>query len=122
MKELDTFGKMIMEKLRDEAISFVEGLVRGHWKAPALKKLQRDIKKLDEQQVEVLRRTVRAATDAAVHSLLFALQEAGQDGTLEIRINGKNLAELTDGLQGELFTENGWQARFSDYGVAPGEA
>lgn len=122
MKELDTFGMLIMKRLRDEALNFADGLLRGHWKAPGLLKLQRDLKGIDPKQVELMKRTVRAAVDAGVHSVLFALQEACDSGVLEIRVNGKNIAALTDGLQGELFSPRGWQARFSDYGVAPKDA
>jgi hypothetical protein len=122
MKELDIFGRLVMEKLRDEAFSFADGLMRQHWKAPRLKKLQRELKGLDKKQADLVTRTVRAAVDAGVHSLLFALQEASQAGTLEIRVEGKNIADLTDGLHGELFTAKGWHARFSQYGIAPDEA
>jgi hypothetical protein len=122
MKELDTFGTLIMKKLRDEALSFADGLMRQHWKAPGLLKLQRDLKGLDQKQADLLKRTTRASVDAGVHSLLFALQEASDSGVLEIRINGKNIATLSDGLHGELFSPQGWQARFSDYGPAPKDA
>ena len=122
MRETDTLGKLMMEKLRDEAISFAEGLLSQHWKAPSLKKLQRELKALDKHQRELVLRTVRASIDSGVHAFLFALQEAGEDGRIKIKVNGKDIADSTDGLHGELFTPEGWQARFSAYGEAPKEA
>jgi hypothetical protein len=122
LKERDAFGSLIMKKLRDEAISFADGLLRQHWKAPGLQKLQRNLKSLDPTQADLMKRTIRASVDAGVHSLLFALQEASDSGILEVRVNGKNIATLTDGLHGELFSPKGWQARFSDYGSAPKDA
>ena len=119
MKELDLLGKLVMTRLRDEAISFADGLLRHHWKAPALQKLQRDLKALTPAQSALVRRTVRASVDAGVHAFLFALQEAMDAGVVELRVKGKNVAQLTDGLHGELFTSKGWQARFSDFGESP---
>jgi len=119
MKDLDRFGTLVMEKLRDESISFVEGLLEQHWKAPKLKKLQRDVNKLEPKEREIVLRAARAAIDTGIHSFLFALQEAMENGQMAVLVNGKSIAEQTDGLHGELFTPTGWQARFSQYGEAP---
>jgi hypothetical protein len=122
MKDLDIWGKLVMERLRDEAISFGDGMQRGHWKAPGLKNLQKDLKKFGKAEAGIVRRAIRASIDSGIHAFLFALQEAGDQGKVEIRINGKSITELSDGLHGELFTPKGWQARFSEFGEAPEEA
>lgn len=63
------------------------------------------------------------ALDEAIHDFLFALQEeADSGGEVAIRVRGKNVATLSDGLHGELFGEEGWFARFSAHGVPPDEA
>ena len=47
---------------------------------------------------------------------LFGLQEqANSNGNIEIRVNGKNIAELSDGLQGEPYGSKGWQAKHSRF-------
>lgn len=120
-KPLDRLGKLVMQRLRDEPFEFFEQLTQGHWKAPSLQGLQRDVRSLSPEQLEIVRRCVRSTVDEGIHDFLFALQEACEKETLELRIQGKNVLDLTDGLHGELFTEDGWQARFSKFGETPRE-
>ena len=120
-KPLDRLGKLVIQSLRDESFEFFEQLTQGHWEAPSLQKLQRDVRSLSPEQLEIVRRCVRSAVDEGIHSFLFALQEACEKKKLELRIQGDDVLDLTDGLHGELFTEDGWQARFSKFGEAPRE-
>ena len=34
-------------------------------------------------------------------------------------VDGKSVADLTDGLHGELFTEEGWLSKYSAFGAPP---
>jgi len=120
-RRLDAFGKLVMVKMRDRALDDFEMMAVGHWKAPSRRKLQGALAKLDAKQKDVVRRTVRAAVDTAIHDFLFALQEAGDAKEIAVVIGGKDIASLSDGLQGEPFGEDGWQARFSAFGQAPEE-
>jgi hypothetical protein len=55
-----------------------------------------------------------------MHDLLFAFQEAHDRNTgIEIMVDGKPIAELSDGLHGEIFGETGWIVRYSEF---PSEA
>ena|SRR5688572_1879795 len=120
---LDTFGRFVMVHLRDRGIDHLEGLLSGHWKAPSLKKLQKALLRLPQGERALVRRAFVAALDSAVHDFLFALQEETDGGGAVVaRVRGKNVATLSDGLQGELFTEDGWYARFSAHGEPPEEA
>mgnify|MGYP001557793087 CR=1 FL=1 len=118
---LDRLGKLVMQRLRDEPFEFFEKLTQGHWKGPSLQRLHRDLRSLSPEQLQIVRRCVRFAVDEGIHSFLFGLQEACEKEKLELRIQGDNVLDLTDGLHGELFTEDGWQARFSKFGEAPRE-
>jgi len=109
-----------MENLRDPGIFHVDGLLASHWKAPSHKELQALLGTLSEAQRGLVRRAFIASLDYAIHDFLFALQEqSDNDGPVRIRVRGKNVAALSDGLQGELFTEDGWYARFSKHGEPP---
>lgn len=122
-KELDIFGQFIMKNLRDNAIDQFDGLARGHWKAPGLAKLQKDLTTFTPEQLAIIRRTVVESIDTGVHDFLFSLQEnLDFDNNIQIHVEGKNIAELSDGLHGELFTEDGWKAKYSVHGEAPEEA
>jgi hypothetical protein len=120
---LDTFGKLVMEKLRDRALERADQALAGKGKAPAVKQLQADLARLDDAGRAAARRLVRDSIDAAIHDFLFALVEANDfGGSVQVLADGENLAARSDGLQGEPAGERGWQARFSRFGRAPDQA
>ena len=114
---LDKFGKFIVENMRDKGIEFYENLAQGLWKAPSLKLLQEELKQFDEEQLSIIRQCIVSSIDNSVHDFLFALQESSDmNNDVQIVIDGHNIGELSDGLQGELYTEDGWYSKYSDFG------
>ncbi len=114
--DLDTFGKFLVHNLRDKGISHGEGLIAGRWKAPALQNIQSGLSSLTVDQKEAVRKAIISAMDSGVHDFLFALQEqADFDNTIQILVNGKNVVKLSDGIHGESFSDDGWNAKFSKY-------
>lgn len=106
-----------MTHLRDEALDAAETLLSGTSKAPAHAALQAGLAQLSAEARGLVQRVVLEAVDAGVHGLLFALQESSDDeGPVRLTVEGTDVATLSDGLHGELFTEDGWQAKFSRYG------
>ena len=117
---LSTFGALVAQKLRDPAIDRFENLNKGNRKAPGLKDLQAKLLALDPEAKDIVRRCVVSAIDAAVHDFLFCLQEGEFDGrSIEVLVDGENIAESSDGLHGEIFGESGWFSKFSAYGEPP---
>lgn len=115
--ELDILGQFLMKHLRDRGIGQVEGLLAGRWKAPSLEGLQRELRPLTPEQQDLVRRAVVSSLDTALHGFLFAIQEQTDlDGPIAITVRGENVAQMSDGLQGEPFGEDGWFARFSASG------
>ena len=120
---LSEFGRVLMVKLRDRGIDRLEKLLAGKMKAPSLKKLQSELGALDPQQHELLRRAFISSLDSGIHDFLFALQEQSDSGgRIAVLVDGSSIAENSDGLHGELFTEDGWFARFSAHGEPSDEA
>jgi hypothetical protein len=112
--------KFLMENMRDKAIDYYDGLARGHWKGPALGKLQADLQSLNEQQRAMIRRCVISVVNVAIHDFLFKLQlQADFEYKIQVLVNGANIESLSDGLQGEPYGPNGWMARFSRHGEPP---
>lgn len=113
---LDTFGKFLVNNLRDKGINHGELLLKNQWRAPSLQKLQNDLGQLSEEQKETVRKVVISSLDSAIHDFLFSLQEiADFDNSIQITVNGKNIVGLSDGIHGELFSNDGWFAKFSRY-------
>jgi hypothetical protein len=108
----DKFGEFIITKLRDEAIDFYDGLAKEHWKSPSTQKLQTELSKFTEKQ----RRCVFAAVDYGLHNFLFGLGEANDfDQGIAVVVDGKNVAEQSDGLEGEPCGKNGWIAKYGKH-------
>jgi hypothetical protein len=58
-----------------------------------------------------------SSVDKAIHDFLFKLQEVADfEDDIQVLVDGENGAGLSDGIHGELFGEDGWQARYSKFG------
>ena len=115
--ELDKFGQFLITNFRDNAIYKINSLFEGHSKAPAYQELQNSLKLINDDQKEIIKKAFIISLDSGLHDLLFSLQEAtdNEEG-IEVLVNGSNIASQSDGLQGELFTEDGWLYKYSIYG------
>ena len=113
---LDEFGKFLMANLRDPAIEYFDILAKGGWKAPGLAALQADLKSLSPEQLKIVRQCVLSCIDNGIHDFLFRLQEVGDlDGGIRVYVKGHDVSAISDGLHGELSTENGWIAKYSKF-------
>lgn len=113
---LDKFGEFIVENMRDKGINHYDDLVQDLLKADYLKLLQEGLKQFDENQLYIIRKCVVSSIDNAMHDFLFALQENSDlNNDIQILVNGENIIDLSDGLSGELYTEDGWYAKYSKY-------
>lgn len=114
---LDKFGEFIVKNLWDSALYKLDALLAGKIKAPALQELQESLASLNEEQKALLKRVCTNSFESGLHDFLFALQEETDNGgEIEVTVNGVNVAKLSDGLQGELFTEDGWFTKYSEQG------
>jgi hypothetical protein len=114
---LDKLGRFLMSNLRDSGIDFIDGLAEGRWKAPVLLPLQADVVALPEETRRLMRRAFVAGIDGAIHDFLFKLTETADfEQDIQLVVDGRDVVPLSDGLHGEPFGEDGWQARFSRYG------
>ena len=112
-----------MAHLRDRGINHIDALLSTSWKAPSLMRIQDELQLLTSQQQDLVRRAFVSSFDSAIHDFLFALQEqADCDGRIAVTVHGENVAKTSDGLHGELFSEDGWRARHSAHGEPPEEA
>jgi hypothetical protein len=117
---VDAFGRFLMANLRDEALEYYDLLTRGHWRAPELAPLQGDLGALTARQRAILRRCVVATVDHAIHHFLLSLLEQDDDGgAIRVLARGADVATLSEDLDGELYTADGWLARYSRFGEPP---
>lgn len=113
---LDRFGEFFVRNTRDKMLFDLEMLLRGAWKAPGLQDLQRKISRFSEDEKGIIREMVEHIATGGMHDLLFALQaQADADGVIRVFVDGAEPAKLSDGMHGEIFGEDGWISRFSEY-------
>ncbi len=113
---LDKFGEFIVVNLRDKAIETAEMLLENRSKSPQTKILQDELSTFNAAQKAIVANTVKASIDAAIHDFLFAIEEqADFENDIQIIVNEDNIVEMSDGLQGELFTQDGWLEKYSKF-------
>ena len=113
---VDKFGALLMCQLRDNSIIHFDRLASQQHKAPVLLDLQRRIAKLPEEVQAVVRDCVISSVDAGIHDFLFALVESHDaDRGIAVVVDGTNIADASDGLHGEQFTDDGWITRFGAF-------
>ncbi len=118
-ESLDKFGRFVMEQLRDKALGKLDLLITPH-RSPSYAALQRELAGLSERKRAMVQECVRICIDSAIHDFLFKIQErADFENDIQIFVDGRNVVKLSDGIHGEPFGEDGWQARFSHYGQKP---
>lgn len=113
-KALDNFGEILIREVRDKTIMNWKKMLDGRMKGNTA---QQVIEKLDcftDQQIKILEWMLCKFADNQLHNLLFMLEENSNiDLTIDESGKKQNIRELSDGLAGELYTEDGWIARFS---------
>jgi hypothetical protein len=112
-KFLDIFGEIIMKKVRDEAINQWEMTIQGKMKSEESQNIHNLIS--SSGQSELINDLVPKIVDTTIHHLLWALEQVE---AIDVSIYSGNILvsikEISDGLAGELYTEDGWINRFSN--------
>ncbi|SMP44537.1 hypothetical protein SAMN06265222_1011156 [Neorhodopirellula lusitana] len=121
---VDKFGALLIRQLRDNAIDHFDRLAAQQHKAPAFLDLQRRLSELPDDVQAVVRDCVLSSVDTGLHDFLFGLVESHDaDDGIAVIVDGTNIADASDGLHSEQFTDDGWVARFGAFdenGVARG--
>lgn len=113
---LDFFGKVLMEQVRDEAIEDWERILGGKMKDEESQQLFNEVQSLRSEQLQFILKLIPEVVDRTLHHFLWTLEQEEEVNiviTLEEE-NPINLRENSDGLAGELYTEDGWISRFSN--------
>lgn len=113
---LEEFGKGLMENVRDEVIAFLERLTSGRMADVTSKAFYLRFCTLDSQEAEIAKDLALQAADAAIAQFLYYLEAYDLDLLARDSSGEKHdIVATSDGLVGELYTEDGWVARFSQY-------
>lgn len=114
-KALDYFGQILMEKVRDQTITEWDRTFNGEMKGITAQKVRKALSGLNAEQIEVIRWLIPKIVDLSLHNLLWTLE---QDESINVTVKTdsekvSSIRDVSDGLAGELYTEEGWIMRFS---------
>ena len=109
--KLNEFGKIFVTEVRDNTINSLDKMLNGSMKGVTAEKVQEKILALTNEQIDVIRWLIPQIVDINLYNMLFMIEEHDD---LELLFEKENLKEASDGLSGELYTEDGWIAKFSN--------
>ena len=110
MNNLNDFGKILITETRDRAIKNMEKRIDGTMKGITAKLVQEKIVNFTEEQKEILKYLVTLTVDTTLDSFLWMVEEQEK---IKIMYDNTNIKEISDGLSGELYAENGWIEKFT---------
>jgi hypothetical protein len=116
---LDRFGQLLVSEVRDVAVAVALKSLRGQMKDHASKQLEAELAKVPESTRKLFETFATDLVDSTLHDLL-SFFEGAEEFLIAFRENENDLVdlnEISDGLAGELVTEEGWISRFSDLGA-----
>ncbi len=108
---LNEFGKVFIKEVRDRTIRLFNKKVQGVMKDKESQLLFEQVNKLSEEQQLLINKIIPQFVDLSLHNMLCVFEEHDE---FQIVIDGENIADISDGLSGELYTSDGWIEKFSD--------
>ena|SRR5579871_3643698 len=112
---LDTFGRFLMEQVRDRAIILSDKTMTGEMKGDYTKSLHEMFATFNPKQWDAAQKLIPIAVDWTIYSLLCMFDQQQEFAIVAYTRDGivPSLSEASDALPSELYLEDGWIARFS---------
>ncbi|MBU3218407.1 hypothetical protein LL033_23505 [Clostridium estertheticum] len=111
---LDYFGNKLIKEVRDVTIASWDMMLNGKMKGITAQQFSDKISAFNDEQLEVLKWLIPKITDLSLHSLLVMIE---QNDEIKVAVydgqKDNDIKENSDGLEGELYTEDGWINKFS---------
>lgn len=113
---LDEFGKVLMSQVRDRACEDLQRIISGKAADKSGRELYERFRSLSPEDAKFVQRFLVIALDLGMACFLHFLD----DYQIEVlfRSDGKekhDVRAISDGLHGEIWTEDGWIERFSAF-------
>lgn len=114
---LEKFGHLLMTEVRDETLEKYEMISSGKLKSSIALELHNKLSTLDQEQLSVVMGIVMSSIDDTIHNFLWMFEQ--YEDIVQVICHEDeitaNLNDISDGLSGELYTDDGWITRFSKY-------
>jgi hypothetical protein len=112
---LDKFGELLVKRVRDKAIDEWEKIISGQMLGETAERARQRLARVDASHRSVLLSLVPLVVDTTLHHLLWTME---QEQDLDVQIKDDDgtswsLRDISDGLTGELPSDEGWVFRYS---------
>ena len=113
---LDRFGRLLVTHSRDVAIKMVEKILDGKMKSATRSQISASLSNLTQEQRQAIH-DLSVLTFNETIGCFFEILERYPEFKLIYKGNDEcvNLLNISDGLFGELFDEDGWIDRYSQF-------
>ena len=109
---LSDFGKIYIKEARDSSIERVFDLIHGNLNTPESIRFIEVYSSLSESDKDDFKYLAILAVDSAI----FRILRMADQELIDIKFRDcLNVAQISDGLAGELFGDKGWIKAFSGY-------
>ena len=116
MNALKNTGKVIIERVRDEAIDNAQYVISGELKSSVAQIIHKKLESLSIEDKESVLDLVKLSVDSTIHKLLWLAEESSSIDIVAYDNNKEVfLSEESDGLTGELYGTDGWIELFSKH-------
>lgn len=113
---LDKFGKYLVQSGKDDTLFNLDSIIEGRLKSANGKKMHQELQSFDEKQIEVLRKMGTLLTDMSLHNVLSMIESSDEIDVIVNEDGNKiSVKDVSDGLAGELYSEDGWLLKYSKY-------
>ena len=112
MNNLEKFGKIFICDVRDKTIRSFNKIFSGEMKGTTAETIHDLTKNFSEVDQEKVQNIITIVIDQCMHNMLFMAEEHEE---IELKYNDDNLVDESDGLAGELYTEDGWIEKYSEF-------
>lgn len=119
-EKLDSFGELLISQVRDRSIEQWENMLTGQLKSKRAVNVYEEAQlKLDGPALEMVTGLVNQIVDSTLHNFLSLIE---QEEKIKLLFKGSgceedtgevDIKEISDGLAGELYTEDGWILKYS---------
>jgi hypothetical protein len=117
---LDALGQFLMKQVRDPAIGHLDSVISGQMQHALSRRFRSDLKALGPGCQAVVEQLIPIAVDTVLFELLVTVEQSSSIDLVVTDLQKRESArDISDGLAGELYTEDGWIERFSQARKSP---
>lgn len=110
--KLDKFGELYIDEVYDKSIKIFEMMFDGRMNGMTAQSVRKKMSSFNEEQKGIVLWMISKSVERCVHNMLCMIEEHSD---MNLLYRQEDISKLSDGLAGELYSEDGWISRFSKY-------